>query len=174
MCKGKTEIAVIITLCVSLFCFCRYQIINKNVPKSYEKQQYSVGETINLDNLQFKVKSYKINELHNKDNINVLLILNIKNVGKNKVDASSILFNSKLATEFQYEDVADIKKDHLNYLKNLKPNDELNVQLTYSLRKTFKNNHHLRFYIANKLYKNNIIEKYKDQKFYSKYVYLKN
>ncbi|MDF2504706.1 hypothetical protein [Clostridium sp.] len=176
--KKKLIIITAIVLCIVLVCFYRYEKINKNVAKAYEKQEYQIGENVDLDNLKLVVKSYELVQHNKVDNADVLLQLNIKNISEKTIDASTLIDNSKLATEFQYQDYADIKKEDFNHIKNLKPKDELNFQLRYSVLpgviNNSKNKNEFKFYIANKLYKNEITKKYEDLKLYSKYVYLKS
>ncbi|WP_035289339.1 hypothetical protein [Clostridium sp. KNHs214] len=176
--KSKLIIIVSIVLCIILFCFFRYKKINNNVAKTYEKQEYSIGENIHLDNLDLVVKSYKFIQYNKDDNVDVLLELNLKNTSKKTVDASSLIYNSKLAAEFEYVDTPSVEKQDLSRLKKLQPNHEISITFKYSVLartiKKFKNKTEFKFYIANDLYKEDIIKKYKELKLYSKYVYLKS
>lgn len=172
--KKKISIIVVILTCIILCCFYRYERINKNIAKYYEKQEYHVGEDINLDNLLLSVKSYKIVQYNKGDNMDFFIKLQVKNTSREIIDGSPIVYNSKLAANFEYQDAADIENQDLNQLKILKPGDELNFTLRYSVLPGLKNKKDFKFYIANELYKNQIMKKYKNLKFYSKYVYLKN
>lgn len=176
--KKKFIIITAIVLSIVLVCFYRYEKINKNVAKTYEKQEYHIGENIDLDNLKLVIRSYEIVQHNKGDNADVLLQVNIKNISEKTIDASLFTYDSKLATGLQYQNHADIKKEDLNHIKNLKPKDEVNFQLRYSVVPAVidnsKNNKEFQFYIPNKLYKNEIVKKYEDLKLYSKYVYLKS
>jgi hypothetical protein len=177
--KNKRKIIIIaLVALISLACLYRYQQINRNVAETYEKQGYHIGENVDLDNLKLVVKSYKFVQHKQGDNVDAIIELNIKNISNKTIDASPLVENSKLGTQFQYQDYADISNEDYNHLKNLKPNSKIDFTLTYSVLPGViddgKNKNEFKFYIANELYKNEIIKKYKDLKLYSKYVYLKS
>jgi len=173
--KKKYIFIVIISIFVLITLGCRYAKINKDVPNAYEKQSYDINQNIDLDNLQLVVKSYSIDKTgdNNYNNTDVSLELEIKNKSDTTIDGTALIYNSKLATGFSYQDCANIEDNDLQNLKNLKAKDELKFSINYSLApEQLENIESLKFYISNILYKDEIIEKYKDLIFYSKYIEL--
>lgn len=178
--KRKNSIVIIaIVVCMVGAFFYRYQKINKNVAKAYEKQEYKIGEEIKLDNLKLVIKSYKFVQHNKGDNVDVTLQLGVKNISEKTIDVSPLIYNSKLATEFEYQDTPNIEAEDLKHIKNLRANDEIDLTISYSVlarvMENLKDNGEFKFYIANDLYKKDIIKKYEeDLKLYSKYICIKN
>lgn len=176
--RKKNIFIVVLGIIISVGLGYRYIQINKDIPKSYEKQSYNIQENINLDDLKFVVKSYSINKngSENDDSVNVdfSITLGVENKSNSTIDATPIIFNSKLATEFQYQDSPNISNKDIEKLKNLKKGEKFEFTVSYSmLSELVKDKDTFKFYIANELYKNEIMEKYKESKLYSKYVELK-
>lgn len=175
--KGKIKyisIAVVL-LCIIITFGYRYKEINKGVPKSYQKDAYKVNEVVDLDELEFKINSYNIVKGDEEsENTEIIVNVELKNNGCNNIDVKGLLINSKLSDGFQYIDSANISEQVYQQLQSLGKGETLTFSMEYSSPPELMDfDNGLEFYVYNELYKNQIAEKYKDGKFYAKYVELK-
>ena len=173
---NRTDIFILI-ICIGIASalIYRYKEINKGIPNSYEKQAYQINEDVDLDDLEIKVESYDIVKGSDEaTNDKIFLRAQIKNESSNVIDASSLMFNSKLSDGFEYLDSFNIEEKDRERLKALKSKETLQFSVYYSSapgRMNFDDG--LKFYISNELYKNQITQKYNEGKFYAKYIELK-
>lgn len=170
-------LAAIVLIVLGIY---RYIIINKDMPKEYLIDNYSLGESITLDQVQIKVKSFeKLRrnlEEHGDENLGCILEVNIKNISGEVVDIAPIIENSRLGFGTSYQDYADATGD-LKKVKNLQPNEEANLTLNYvifedALKKS-KNLNEFDFYISKELYKNQVEKEINELKLYAKVITLR-
>lgn len=176
--KKKMCICIMAAVLLSLSIF-QYKRINKGVPRKYVIDSYCMGQKVKLDDAEVKAEAFK-EQMNNKetdgnDDISCTLQLNIKNTGKADIDISPLIEDSKLSLGLYYVDYAEVSGD-LKKVKNLHPGSEANLSLTYSFNnkdygEAKENN--FKFYIGEKLYKNQILEKVKHLNLYGKYIELK-
>lgn len=176
--KGKIKYIFILIISLLVICSCiyRYQIINKNIPNSYEKQAYRLDEDINLDDITINAESFDItpNEDY-EDNYNINIKLKVKNNSSKVIDGTTFIDNSKLTDGFICANHAFIDGDNI---KEIEPGKEIQFTMHYVKGTPFDPSnemniyHGLCLYLPNKLYENQIKEKYNTGKLYSKYIQL--
>ncbi|MFT8352933.1 hypothetical protein [Clostridium saccharoperbutylacetonicum] len=177
--KNKCTIYMILFLIVLGFVICRYNIVNRNIPKEYMIDKYCINDDVSLDNISLKINSFKIEqrdkESDGDDNKEAILSITIKNTSSNELNVSDIVESSKLSKGIYYQDYCNVFED-VKKVNRLSVNDEMNLTLKYTLfaRDISKidRNEEYKFYIGKSLYKMEIENKEKEGKLYGKYISL--
>ncbi|PEI67986.1 hypothetical protein [Bacillus wiedmannii] len=161
----KIYICIFIIFVVILAC-CKYYLVNKNVPSEYHIEYNLKGETIKYDDFEMKVNSSSVGDLiHDQygEFVPITVDFNVKNIS-NEILSAGIFRESSLGIgniKFQ-TDQGEFDKDKL---KELNPNETINIKLVYLINiDTYNNrnkNEPLCLYVSSKLYNMELLEKTK-------------
>lgn len=177
--KNKYIIYTILCLVILVGAMYRYNIVNMDIPKEYMIDKYCINDEISLDNISFKVNSFKIEqrdkEIDGDDNKEATLNVIIKNTSGKELDVRDIVESSKLSKDIYYQDYCNVFGD-VKKINRLSVDDEMSLTLKYTLfnreiNKVDKREEY-RFYISKDLYKDEIKNKEKELKLYGKYISL--
>lgn len=171
----KSLILIASLVIITVLSMAQYKRINNNAPKGYIIKKNKIGEEIVLDDLAIKFLGFDEDleeDLKQTRKYNVLIEL--RNISDKKINCMDILY-SKLSLGVYNVEYAQLTGD-IKKVKELKPNEKVEVILSYVLEKKAMEanyNESFVFYINPLLYKNKVEEVYKNQnKFYSKSVIL--
>ncbi|WP_017414619.1 hypothetical protein [Clostridium tunisiense] len=168
--KIKTKYFIILLCLIVLFCFYRYYKVNENVPSKFSIEYSSAEEIVKCDKIQFKIISYKTQDVIVEENegiegqksmINVTVEAEIKNTSNN-IESAAMFIESSLGIGYYKYQTSKWDFDK-SKIKNLNPEETINLKAIYSVKKDIyeRSNKKAILYIPTKLYEKELLEKYK-------------
>jgi len=170
-------IVLFMTLLIAFFCY-RYDKVNKDVPSTFAIEYSSIGDIVELDDLQLKVTSTKVEEVSKEQysskipRINFIVEADITNISNDTVMAASMI-ESSIGIGYNKTQTRDGEID-FDTLKNLQPNKTTHVKLIYPIDKDVyeKGKGSIYLYLPPELYDKQVLEQFKIGKRYGKAVKL--
>jgi len=167
----------IIFIIVLGICY-QYYRINLGVPQEYNIAQYSMGETVKLDDFEVTVNNFTVAEnkkaIDAKENENpdklYSVDLTIKNISNEDKHINSFFINSSLLHDiYILQFPLELGSDSM--MTSLKSREKKDIRLTYEGYEADKNRV-FEFYPPKELYSNEIKNDLKNLKMHEKYIEL--